>query len=350
MKNSGSLRISQQDRGQHKKSLIRSTHTNKTQLVHIDFSDSYSESSDVPTIKVARREPTPISSSSYSEGAEDSSKKPAVNWNPKKKTEKKPIHEPAPYLNEEESTNDIEEVTNDEESIPKDDTLECNSVFELPDQVPMPVFPELVGTNTLDVVSVIRMKTKFPPSTKITMITKDSHPLFYSKIRKEGNRRIGCISTHEDASFNTEGYCGFVREEVHDTTFLVASSHRKERDDRDGELLGSHFSNGKLTFAIPSNGRENYAISKRLSLFQVAAKISENTERFLLFNSTEFSTDLIGSTFYAQSIKNFVIVNQNNEVIFAFFKTTTDTYTLQYRSPLTQLQAFGLSIAIIMHK
>ena len=108
-----------------------------------------------------------------------------------------------------------------------------------------------------------------------------------------------------------------------------------------------------LRIAFCDNDKPNYPISERRELLKIA-KSGEAIKDIKQYINKIPSTgpdgkpvNMFGSTFVLDSIKNYLINDDKDELLFAIYKSAESLYTVKAKYPITPLMAFSLSISII---
>jgi hypothetical protein len=141
---------------------------------------------------------------------------------------------------------------------------------------------------------------------------------------------------------------------------VVSPQLEKPFDDRPAQLLGMTY------VSLPDNKTKNrtfrvalardeayYPITKAKELARVAER-EDASARFWIFANKlpAIAPDgrvvsPFGNVYLVESAKNFVVCNENDEMIFMVYKSTERTFSVKGKPPFTPLTAFALSLAII---
>jgi hypothetical protein len=141
---------------------------------------------------------------------------------------------------------------------------------------------------------------------------------------------------------------------------VVDPNLEKPFDDRAPEILGMcyiHLPENKTkcrTFrvAMPMAGA-HYPVTEAKELARVA-ETGEIMEKVIQFVTTVpaigpdgVPINLFGGMFLVESVKNFVIHDENEVVLFMLYKSAERTFNVKGKAPFTPLTVFALAVAII---
>lgn len=146
-------------------------------------------------------------------------------------------------------------------------------------------------------------------------------------------------------------YVGMLRHHEKSQRFTLVSNAKKRGDDREGEIFGVYYSwgsNGRRMTLICSE-RMNFPISKGNNLSR-KAKYNEFDDGFRFYIVSQRKSDEFGESNVLESIKNFIIEDDNKNVIFKVFRTSATSFNISYKRPFDAFMAFGLGMSSIISK
>lgn len=129
---------------------------------------------------------------------------------------------------------------------------------------------------------------------------------------------------------------GFLRKWNKGHGYSVCSPNKKERDDRDGELMGIGFHKDRMRVVATRDGKESWAVSKRRLLSSIAQTDVESNEKLIVADM-----DL-------QAMK--LVDKETNKDVFSMTKNEDDSYTVERCGYVTQLEAYALAYLIVKKK
>jgi hypothetical protein len=137
---------------------------------------------------------------------------------------------------------------------------------------------------------------------------------------------------------------------------------QKPFDDRPPEILGMAFvhlpetKSKTRTFRVtlPKSG-VNFPMTESRELARIAESATSDSQIHMYTNKPPSITaqgtltNPFGNVYLVESIKNFAVFDENDNLVFMIYKVAEGTFTMKERSPFTPLTAFALGLAIITH-
>ena len=190
--------------------------------------------------------------------------------------------------------------------------------------------------------------------------------VFFSRLGKDGIGKYQVISTTEQLDMEIQtGYVGLVRFRGGGKRFSIATSETKPNDDREAHIAGGaiyqkkHEKMRSCKVVLTANGKPAWPISARRDLDSIAGAASKDEdigEKYRIFDSRkgwelrpEEESDF-GDIVIMKSCKNFIIENEDKEIIFMLYKKADGWFGVKCRYPITPFIAFGIGMAIIASK
>ena len=365
--------------------------------VQIDFSSSVSDSDDIPMLSSKKK---PVTTTAILE-SDTSSEEPKEEEEPKQKEESEPEEIPAPPPKRttpvrkmpqrqtrpkpkpQENVNAEYSYSysySDEVGVAKPVTpprspksSPKSSPKESPKQVeeePVPAKEEVVEEPPEPVDETMKefSLAKDTSSKKHTCfrLLRGEKVVFFSKLGKDGIGKYQVISTTEQLDMEIQtGYVGLVRFRGGGKRFSIATSETKPNDDREAHIAGGaiyqkkHEKVRSCKVVLTANGKPAWPISARHDLDSIAAAASKDEdigEKYRIFDSRKGwelrreEESEFGDIVFMKSCKNFIIENQDKEIIFMLYKKADGWFGVKCRYPITPFIAFGIGMAIIASK
>lgn len=282
-----------------------------SRVIQITFSD-YSESSDVPTIPTGKILMNTDDSDSYyyvSEEDKCENTKPKAPPEPSTPSPRKSVSRlsPSPKRGEESES--------------------ASNCFVLPQGYISELASEIVQEEATSFIVIGHLSGK---DLELKADADDGSLIMQSC--KEVNGREKWYSIRDAEGIRI----GFIRKWSKGRGYSLCSTNRKERDDRDGELMGIGFKKDKMRVVVTRNGKESWAVSKRRLLASIAQTDAESDEKLIVMNM-----DL-------QNMK--LVDNATNDVLFSIMKTQDGFYQVTRKSYITKLHAYGIAYLILKKK
>ena len=363
--------------------------------MNLDFSgsDSYSDSSDLPTISTALTAGNPINMFSTSsddeksdKNTESSEEKPQVDWNsktPKKpeqqqprppqkrkvrrpisKTNPPPKHEVIiPQKSEEVLQQEMQQKKQEqhEENINNDNDQTPSQEQQKPQTniTPQPSQPKIVPDE--ETFQIVYEQGKFLPNWKrFVQMTQNDILVFRAeskKVKPYGKTHIICRKPPCDV--HSEYYAGmYVR---HQSGARFTLYPKPENDQKPSQILGLSFINlddddaniRTFRIAISEESVQYCPTDKHDDLSRIAKKglvvpdIKVYSSVLPKKNDDGSLTLDLGEYTIIRSTKNFIVRDSDNQPIFTLFKTFDGICTMKIRPPITPLMGFSIAIAIV---
>ncbi|OHT01493.1 hypothetical protein TRFO_31683 [Tritrichomonas foetus] len=220
-------------------------------------------------------------------------------------------------------------------------------------------------THTSDEIEIFTVVRELKKSAKKNhadfRMMKEEQAIFFSLASKDEIGQIDIISTSMPVMPNSKDNVGIIRKQ-NGKRFTLITNEEKENDDRESERIGLAFvklpsdvKTKQKTFriAIRDHDRPNYPISKRMELARLAENADEvnnikyYTNKLPTIGPDGKPTNVFGSTFVIDSIKNYIITDENDETIYMIYKSSEGSYTVKAKYPISPIMAFSLSVSII---
>lgn len=185
--------------------------------------------------------------------------------------------------------------------------------------------------------------------------------LFHSKEGKTdiGKCHIICSDTNIDRY--SKSYLGSLKKSQNLTRFTLFAPQGEEYQTHEGEVMGLSFydpkevkSYGVRAFRIAFPKKQPYfPSSKKMNLSKIAQNNLQSDD-FTIFQTKlpELLPGPIlklqfGNVHVISSVKNFILEDENNNVIFMIYKSSSGMCSVRISPPITPLVAFCISIAVI---
>lgn len=196
----------------------------------------------------------------------------------------------------------------------------------------------------------------------IQMVYNDNILFQAKKVKTElGKSYIICSDSNVERFSNS--YIGSLKISQHKRRFTLFVPCNGNPGDRHCEMMGLSFFSPRdvnvygiraFRVAIPRNNNQYFPSSSDMNLSKIA-KRNVNLDDFIIYSTKlpEVRNDVLVLNFHDSdvmaSIKNFIIEDENEKMIFKIYKSTIDQKcSIMIDNPITPLIAFCIAIAIII--
>lgn len=195
-------------------------------------------------------------------------------------------------------------------------------------------------------------------------MTFNDRVVYYSREAKTEIGRCHLICTDTNLNRYSNSYVGSLKKSANLSRFTLFVPAGEEHQTRESEIMGIAFYDYKdetcnkvfrgrtFRLAMPKTF-PYFPANKEMNLSRLAMREIVSDD-ILLFRSklpTEIGNNKyrldFGNVYVVSSIKNFVIENDDHQIIFMIYKSANGICSVRFAAPFNSLMAFGLAIAII---
>lgn len=225
----------------------------------------------------------------------------------------------------------------------------------IPEQIPV--------DDNMKEFSIAREKTKKSVSFHLLRGEKG---IYFSRPCKDGIGKLQMVSTCVDLDeCKHPKVVGLVRFNSRGKKFGVMTNEQKENDDREPNIAGGAIYQNKqekvrsCKIVITRDGKPVWPISARRDLATIATaatKGEEVSDHYRILNARrgwELTTEEakeFGDILIEKSCKNFIIEDEQKQILFMLYKKGDGLFGVKCRYPITPFIGFGIGMGIISAK
>lgn len=185
--------------------------------------------------------------------------------------------------------------------------------------------------------------------------------MFHSKEKKTKIGNCHIICSDENIDCYSKSYIGSLKKSQNRTRFTLFTPQGEQYQTHEGEVMGLSFYDPKdikcygvraFRIALPKK-LPYFPSTKEMNLSKIAQK-NVKSDDIQIFSSKLpelFPGPVLklqfGNVHVVSSVKNFILEDENGNVIFMIYKSSNGMCSVRTAPPITPLIAFALSIAII---